>query len=230
MVEEGDIVLCTVEKIEGTTVFVTLQDGTRGTIIMSEIAPGRIRNIREYVIPNKKIVCKILRSTPDHLDLSLRRVTSKEKATILEEYKQELTAKTIFKSVLKDKAKEVEERVLKDFSSAGEFINALKEDESLLKKYIPTEYIEAIKKISQKKEKEIEVKKTIKIKCLSADGITKIKEILTNANIKINYIAAGTFQASIKDKDGKRANQKMNEFLNEIEKKAKANSCEFSVE
>lgn len=230
MVEEGDIVLCTVEKIEGTTVFVTLQNGTRGTIIMSEIAPGRIRNIREYVIPNKKIVCKILRATPDHLDLSLRRVTSKERAIVLEEYKQELTAKTIFKSVLKDKAKEVEENVLKDFSSAGEFIAALKEDESLLTKYIPAEYIEAIRKISQKKEKEIEVKKTIKLKCLAINGITKIKEILSNDHIKINYIAAGTFQASIKDKDGKKANQKMNEFLNEIEKKAKANSCEFSAE
>jgi len=54
--EEGDVVLCTVEKIEGTVVFVNI-DGTnkQGTIITSEVAPGRIRNIREYVVPKKKI-------------------------------------------------------------------------------------------------------------------------------------------------------------------------------
>ena len=57
--EEGDVVLCTVEKIEGTVVFVNI-DGTnkQGTIITSEVAPGRIRNIREYVVPKKKIVSK----------------------------------------------------------------------------------------------------------------------------------------------------------------------------
>jgi translation initiation factor 2 alpha subunit (eIF-2alpha) len=230
MVEEGDIVLCTVEKTEGTTVFVILQDGMRGTIIMSEIAPGRIRNIREYVVPNKKIICKVLRISQDRLDLSLRRVTSKEKSVAMEEYKKDLTAKSILKSVMRDKAAEVEEKVLRDFPSVGDFLTALKENESLMKKYIPAEFIEAIKKVSQKKEKEIEIKKMIKLKCLSSDGIKKIKEILSNKEIQINYISAGNFQAIIKDKDGKRANQKMNEFLADVEKKAKTNSCEYSIE
>jgi len=60
--EEGDLVLCTVEKIVGTIVFVNI-DGEKkqGSIVLSEIAPGRIRNLRDYVVPKKKIVCKILR-------------------------------------------------------------------------------------------------------------------------------------------------------------------------
>ena len=54
--EEGDVVLCTVTKIEGTSVFVNIEGDGEGSIIVSEIAPGRIRNLRDYVLPNKKIV------------------------------------------------------------------------------------------------------------------------------------------------------------------------------
>ena len=49
--ETGDLVLCTVKTIDGTTVFVKIEDDGEGTIVTSEIAPGRIRNLREYVIP-----------------------------------------------------------------------------------------------------------------------------------------------------------------------------------
>jgi translation initiation factor 2 alpha subunit (eIF-2alpha) len=72
--EEGTVVLCTVTKIVGTSVFVKLDDYNKeATIITSEIAPGRIRNLRDYVVPNKKIVCKILRiDNKGQIDLSLR--------------------------------------------------------------------------------------------------------------------------------------------------------------
>ena len=60
--EEGDIVLCTVERIAKANVFVDIENGKgEGSIVMSEIASGRIKNLREFVVPKKKIVCKILR-------------------------------------------------------------------------------------------------------------------------------------------------------------------------
>jgi len=53
-IKEGDLVIATVKKIEGTTVFVEIEDSEiKGSIVFSEIAAGRIRNIREYVVPNK---------------------------------------------------------------------------------------------------------------------------------------------------------------------------------
>ena len=58
MLEVGDIVLCTVDRIIGTTVFVGIEGNGEGSIVTSEIAPGRIRNLRDYVVPKKKIVCK----------------------------------------------------------------------------------------------------------------------------------------------------------------------------
>jgi translation initiation factor 2 alpha subunit (eIF-2alpha) len=54
--EVGDVVLCTVDRTAGTVVFVKIDGYGEGSIITSEIAPGRIRNLREYVVPKKKIV------------------------------------------------------------------------------------------------------------------------------------------------------------------------------
>jgi translation initiation factor 2 alpha subunit (eIF-2alpha) len=232
MVNENDIVLCTVENVEGTTVFVRLESGEQGTIVFSEIAPGRIRNIREYVSPHKKIVCRVMRISANHIDLSLRRVTGKERDEVMETFKQEQTAKTALKSLLKEKAPETQEKILKDFKSLSEFLNKAREDEKVLSKYIPKESIEQIKKITQKKKKEVEVKKIIKMKCLDNDGIKKIREIFTSSDkgIEVTYIAAGNYQINIKDEDYKKANQRMNEFTQSIEQKAKKGFDDFSIE
>src|SRR5271157_4682097 len=100
MLEEGDNVLCTVDRIIGANVFVKIEGDGEGIIITSEIAPGRIRNLRDYVVPKKKIVCKVLRVYGDRIDLSLRRVTQKEQKEIMEEYKLERSYLNILKTIL----------------------------------------------------------------------------------------------------------------------------------
>ena len=105
--EQGDIVSCTVDRIVGTTVFVKI-DGTNkeGSIILSEVAPGRIRNLREYVVPKKTIICKVLRVSGENIHLSLRRVKEKEKKEILEQNKLERSYLKIMKTILKEKTKD----------------------------------------------------------------------------------------------------------------------------
>ena len=63
--EVGDFAMCTVDRIVGTIVFVKIDGRGEGSIILSEIAPGRIRNLRNYVVPKKRIVCKVLRTSGD---------------------------------------------------------------------------------------------------------------------------------------------------------------------
>src|SRR3989338_2887568 len=91
--EEGDIVLCTVKDITHNSIFVVLDEynGVEGMIHISEISPGRIRNIRDYVKEGKKIVCKILRVNQEknYLELSLRRVNQMQRIVKNNEYKQE---------------------------------------------------------------------------------------------------------------------------------------------
>ncbi|TAL53018.1 MAG: S1 RNA-binding domain-containing protein, partial [Nanoarchaeota archaeon] len=79
---ESELVLCTVTNVQGHSVFVKIEDyGISGMIHISEVAPGRIRNIRDYVKEGKLIVCKVLRVNKErgHVDLSLRRVTESQK-------------------------------------------------------------------------------------------------------------------------------------------------------
>ncbi|MBI2043960.1 hypothetical protein HYT24_01195, partial [Candidatus Pacearchaeota archaeon] len=116
MLEIGDLVLCTVDKIERTTVFVKLSVNgkeTDGSINFSEIAPGRIRNIRDYVVPKKKIVCKILRITPaGNIELSLRRVSQKEAKEVLGKEQQGKSYLSMIKSVVGERA----DNIIKDIS------------------------------------------------------------------------------------------------------------------
>lgn len=229
---EGDLILGMVTGVEGTTVFIKIDEERTGTINFSEVAPGRIRNIRDYVMPNKKIVCKVLRVSSNNIDLSLRRVTSKERGEVLEQFKQEQTARSVLDSLLKENSKDIQAKILSNFKTLSDFFTKAREDDSIISQYIPAEFIEQIKKVCQKRKKEVEVKKIVKLKSLQPDGIKKIKALFDNINpiIEITYLAAGTFQIKIKEEDYKKANTIMNEFLQQIEAKAKKNFEEFSIE
>lgn len=100
---EDDIVLCTVTKVQRHGVFARLDEfeNASGLIHISEIAPGRIRNIREYVSEGKVVVCKVLRSDSKrgHIDLSLRRVNETVRRNKLEQVKQRGKAEKIIEGV-----------------------------------------------------------------------------------------------------------------------------------
>src|SRR3990172_9083617 len=98
MVIEGDLVMCTVKKIEGASIFLELEDGTEGSLSLPEVSAGRIRNIRDFVSQGKKVVCKVLRITKGHPELSLRRVTAGEREEVKERYKKERTLTSILKT------------------------------------------------------------------------------------------------------------------------------------
>lgn len=227
--EEGDLVLCKVEKVTNTITSVTLQNRQEGTIVSSEIAPGRIKLMRQYVVPNKQIVCKILKINGNNINLSLRRVSSKEKKEVLQLFKQSQATDTAFKQILGDEEEAVKEKILKDFVSLTEFIGSAQKDESLISKYIPKNKQDTIKKITEKKTKNAELKQNIKIKCTESNGVTRIKKIfaLNNKNVSITYISAGNFKLKLKVDDFKQGKKEMTEIVEKLEKRAKENNCEF---
>lgn len=229
--KEGDLLLCTVSKIEGPTTFVKLPNGKTGTIVTSEIAPGRIRNLRKYVVPNKKIVCKVLRVLKDHIELSLRRVNGREKKEIMQVYKKEQTAKSAIRSILKDKATKAEEEILKDFESLNDFFQQARDNPELVGKYIPKGFQDQITKITQKKKKGVEIKKILNLKCLEKDGIKRIKKIfhLKTDRVKIIYISAGKFQLTLKHENYKDGNKELEQIIEKIKDSSKQNACEFEI-
>ena len=229
--KEEDLILGTVEKIEHTIVFVKLPDGSEGTIISSEIAPGRIKNMRQYVVPKKKIVCKVLKASGKHIELSLRRVNSKEKKEVMQSFKQEQTSKSAIHSILKDDAKEVEEKILNDFDSLFDFFVKAREDEKLITKYFPKKFHEAIKKITEKKKRQVELNYLVKLSCLEDDGIKKIRKIFPeDKSVKITYISAGEFKLKLTAENYKEGNKKIQKIIDTIETNAKSSKCDFSSE
>jgi len=229
-IEEGDIVLCTVEKIDGTIVFVKIEEDGEGSIITSEIAPGRIRNLRNYVVPKKKIVCKVLRITPSgNIHLSLRRVTQKEKKEVLEQNKQEKKSKNILKSVLGEKTKDIIKEIKKQ-SNLTEFLEQAKKDSKNLEKLVGKKDAKKILEIiNLEKPKKAIIKKEFNFKTTQPNGLTSIKDILKIKDAEIKYISAGKYSIKIEDDDMKKADNKLQEILKNIEQKAKKNKIEFSI-
>jgi len=224
--EEGQIVLCTVEKIVGTTVFVKIEGDGEATLVTSEIAPGRIRNLRDYVVPNKKIVCKVLKTDKvGNIHLSLRRVSAKERNFVLDSYKKEKNLSSMLKTIVKD-AERVIEKIKKN-ETLSEFFEKVKETPKILENLFSKQEVEKILKIlNEKKEKEVSVKKNFFLKCEEGDGILKLKSCLPS---EARYLAAGRFTLEIKDKNYKDANQKINDLIKETEEKAKKHGCVFAL-
>lgn len=230
--KEGDIVLCTVDRIVGTSVFVRIENNGEGVIILSEIAPGRIRNLREHVVPNKKIVCKVMRIDKDRIDLSLRRVSGKEKKEALDKYSAEKNSLSILKSVLKEKAENVINNIKKENSSIYDFLQTCKTNPNSMLNLVNKEEAEKICSILQeKKEKEIEVKKEIMLSSKSPDGIEVLRYVLSPCtnDCSITYLAAGKFLLKIKSKNYKEANHRIAELTGEIEKMAKEKHATLEI-
>lgn len=230
VLEEGEIVLCTVIDIVGTVVHVKIENNGDGSIITSEIAPGRIRNLRDYVVPNKKIVCKVLRVSGDRVDLSLRRVTMKERKEVLEEHNKEQTAKNILRSILKDKAQEIIQQLESKNEKVQDFFIKIKDNPEQYKKIFSKEELERIIQIASKqKNKKISIKKEVEFSTDRPDGLLIIKKILENDKIEIKYLAAGKYSAKIESENLKESQHLMQQIMEEIEARAKQEKVQIEI-
>ncbi len=228
--EHGDVVLCTVDRISGTTVFVNIEGSQKeGSIVLSEIAAGRIRNLRDYVVPKKTIVCKVLKVLGENVHLSLRRVNQEEQKKVMAQHKLERSYSSVFKTILKEKTKEVIENIKKD-QSLYNFVEEIKEDskklEELIGKENSTKILEILK--TQKQKKAI-LKKTLELNSTNPNALEIIKAILKTNEAEIKYISAGKYSIKVEADNIKEADNKIQEIASKIEPKAKANSFEFKL-
>jgi translation initiation factor 2 alpha subunit (eIF-2alpha) len=238
--EEGQIVMCTVTKIVGTIVFVRIEEyNYEGTITFSEIFPGKIRNIRDFVFPGKKIVCKVLRINPHVIELSLRRVKVNERNDFNELNKKEKSYTAMFRTILGEKeSNEAVTKIKENESNFVEFIESSKENPKILEKYIKKDFIERITGIlKDKKTKETIVSKRFSLSSKSSNGIFLIKKIILESsagmskeNLGVSYIAAGKYLIRIKTKDPKQSDQQLRKMLEQLELLSRKQGCIFNQE
>ncbi|MBS3144428.1 S1 RNA-binding domain-containing protein [Candidatus Woesearchaeota archaeon] len=191
--EEGEIVLCTVKKILPNSVFVVLDEykDREGIVHISEIAPGRIRTIRDFVAEGKKIVCKILRVNRERnqLDLSLRRVTVSMQIAKSTEIKLEQKAEKLLeyvaqqnKTTLEVLHKQIGEKLIKTFGSLNAAFNEslIQGEKILVNAGVDSNLAKKITELIQTRMKpaEVEVTATVELKSRAANGIDVVKQVI----------------------------------------------------
>lgn len=227
-IKEDDIVRCKVTSIQGATVFLEIEGNGKGMMTMSEVAAGRIRNLREYVFPNKQIICKVLYVSDGHPQLSLRRVTGKEKEEAEKRQKKEKIFRGLLKTITKEPA-----AMLKEIESKQrlfEFIEEIQIDPKILNNFLNKDEAQRLSELLKKREEtERKVKKIITLKTLSESGIEDMQEILQAKDVEISYLGSSQFSISLIDKNFKEANVKLNKILEGIEEKAKEKKATLEI-
>jgi len=243
---EGEILLCTVTKIYHHSVFVNLDEfgNLSGMIHISEIAPGRIRNIRDYVIEGKKIFCKVLKIHEDkgHIDLSLRRVSDSQKRAKNEFIQQEQKSEKIIEFVSKEAKKDVKEVYSKiasvifpEYESLHDvFFGYVTEEFDINKFGFDKDFTSKLSETIKQRVKppEVELSGDLSIISYAPDGVDVVKKSLMEAekegkdSADIRYLGAGKFKITVKSSDYKDADKILESVVESATAYAKKHSAE----
>src|SRR4030043_700631 len=100
--EFGDLVIASIESVMDYGAYANLDEyHRRGFLHISEISSARIRNVRDFVRESQKMVLKVLRVDVEkgHIDLSLRRVTKRERIEKIKSWKKERKGDALLRGV-----------------------------------------------------------------------------------------------------------------------------------
>ena len=191
--EEGEIVLCNVDRISYNSVFVALIEyDLTGIIPIFEVSPGRIRNIRDFVKEGRIVVCRVLRTNQHtkNIELSLRRVNEIERKRKLEFMKQEQLSEKIVEIVAKQNKidyKELYEKItdelFKNYGSLFQAFDAISKNEyDISKLKFPKSIIDSLQKniLERIKPKIVDITGEIHISCPQCNGIVLLKDFFSN--------------------------------------------------
>lgn len=223
--EEGEVVMCRITNIQYNSVFGALTEypGRSGMIHISEISPGRIRNIRDFVKEDKLVVCKILRINRERnqIDLTLRRVTELQRRNKINELKREQLAEKIIEFAAQKLSKdpkayyqEVMGKISESYDSTYAFFeDVVNQKATFSEAGFSKDEEKLILPVIQQRITipEVEVQQRILLTCTEPDGIEHIKQAFAavkqigkDQSILI-YEGAGRYRLRIKAPDYKTA-------------------------
>ena len=227
--ETGDLVMATVETVTDFGAYVKLDEyNKKGLLHVSEISSSWIRNIRDFVREGQKLVLKVLRVNPEkgHVDLSLRRVTKREKIEKTMAWKKERKAEALIRGVSEKTGLSLQEVYDKggtlmenEYGLYEGFEKAVREGgEPLTKIGVPEEIAKAIVEVGQERihVPMVRVKGTIELRCMKPNGVKIIREAFSNArkteklgSAKLSFyvIAAPKYSIEVLAEDYKRAEE-----------------------
>jgi translation initiation factor 2 subunit 1 len=192
--EIGDLVIASIQSVTDYGAYAKLDEyDKQGLLHVSEISSSWVRNIRDFVREGQKVVLKVLRVDIEkgHIDLSLRRVTKREKIEKMMAWKKERKAETLVRNVA-EKVGLLPERVYEDAGAAIEkeyglyegFERSVREGpEALTKIGVSEELAKAFAAVAQERIRipMVKVKGIVEVSCMKPNGVKIIKEAFLNA-------------------------------------------------
>lgn len=226
--EPGDLVLTSVQRITDYGAYVTLDEYKKeGLLHISEVYSGWVRNIRDFVREGQKVVLKVLRVNIErgHVDLSLRRVSKRERREKLLSWKIERKAEGLLRSAAEKLNISAEELYAKTGTLLEEKFGGLYEgletaardgSDPLIEAGVPKDIAKIIADIAKEKIKlpMVKITRTIELQCLKPNGVEYIREALMSAQkiekleegkIHIYVLAAPKYAIEVQAKDYKEA-------------------------
>ena len=230
---EGELVVAVVREVKQNGAYVDIDeyDGIEGFIFIGEIASGWVKNIRAFVRPGQRLICKVLRTRKDNksLELSLKSVSEERKRDRLAEWKNEERAKQLLKVLAEqvgwseDELSETQMELTESYATLyGAFEEAAKNPESLEEVGFEGEWIAAFIEIAVKNiiPDTVEIRGRFVLNVDQAEGIDVIKEALIAAEnvsdeeseliVTCHYDGAPSYRIDLKAPDFKTAEEAWN--------------------
>ncbi len=224
----GDLVISTVERITDYGAYVKLDEYNKeGLLHISEVSSTWVRNIRDFVREGQKAVLRVLRvdQEREHVDLSLRRVTKRERREKVLAWKKERKAESLLRTAserLNISEKELYEKagvlVEKEF---GEIYGGLERTaregaEVLVKLGIPKDMAATIEEIAKERIRLpiVMVKGTLELQCTKPNGAVLVRDALLDAQrikksstteVRIYVVAPPRYRIEVLAEDYKEA-------------------------
>ena len=227
--EAGDLVIVTVETVTDYGAYVKLDEfGKRGLLHVSEISSSWIRNIRDFVREGQKLVLKVLRVDAEkgHIDLSLRRVTKREKIEKIKSWKTERKADALLRGVAEKVGLSIDEV----YAQAGRIIDehfGLYEGfekasrggfEVLTAVGVPENLARVFAEVAAERirVKLVKVKGVLEVRCMKPNGVKVIQEAfldaaeawkVKDAEVRFYVVAAPKYSVEVSAENYKRAEE-----------------------
>ncbi len=234
--EEGELVLCTVTKVQSHSVFARLDEYDKsGMIHISEVSPGRIRNIRDFVKEDKVVVCVILRVNRErgYIDLSLRRVNDNQKRKKIEEVKQEQKAEKVIETIAEQLKKKPEQLYFEIYTPLSKhytflhqcFQDVAKGEITLEDVGVPAPYIKTLNEFIEQrfKPKEVFVGGKLFLQSYASGGVEIVKSALLaglaidTEHVTLSYLGAGNYNILVRSEEYKSAEQILSKVISTVE-------------
>jgi translation initiation factor 2 subunit 1 len=227
--EVGDLVIATIETVTDYGAYAKLDEyNKRGLLHVSEISSSWIRNIRDFVREGQKMVLKVLRVDTEkgHIDLSLRRVTKREKIEKILSWKKDRKAEALLREVA-EKVGLSDEEVYEKAGVLVEgkyglyegFEKVVKEGTEVLTKIgVPESLAKAFAEVAEERihVKMVKVKGIIEIRCMKPNGVKIIQDSFLNAkkaektkdaDVRFYVVAAPKYSVEVLAENYKRAEE-----------------------